>query len=172
MTLKKTDYRENLDDTLERMQSYGLLLTSTAPQEGGQDNVMTIGWGSAGIIWGRPMFLVYVRPSRYTFGYVEATGEFVVNVPTDEMADICLECGRLSGRDVNKFVKLNLTREPARRVRPPLIAECVRHYECIVRHRNDVVDAAIDDQIRADCYAEGDFHRVFFGEIVVAHERT
>ena len=58
---------------------------------------------------------------------------------------------------------------PSRQVRPPIIAECVVHYECRTLHRNDVVPEALVQAVLDDAYAAGDFHRVYFGEIVAAY---
>ena len=170
MALHKVEFTKQLDDTLKRMKTGGLLLTSAGPD--GAPNVMTLGWGNVGIVWGRPVFVVYVRPSRFTFQNIEATGEFTVNVPTEEMAQVCLACGQESGRDVDKFEKHHLTAEPAETVGPPLIAECTRHYECRIVHRNDVSDAALDPEIRADAYPRGDLHRVYYGQILRTAERA
>ena len=54
----------------------------------------------------------------------------------------------------------------------PLIAQCVRHYECKVVHRNDVTDAGITAEIRSGAYANGDLHRLYYGEILRTVERA
>ena len=56
----------------------GVLLTTRAED---QLNTMTIGWGKIGIEWGKPVFIAYVRESRYTFQLLKKSGEFTVNVP-------------------------------------------------------------------------------------------
>jgi flavin reductase (DIM6/NTAB) family NADH-FMN oxidoreductase RutF len=170
MGTREIAYTENLDHTLEVMARHGLLLSSAG--QDGRPNVMTIGWGCPGIIWGKPMFVVLVRPSRFTFGNIEARGEFVVNVPADDMHETCLYCGTESGRDVDKFAERGLTALDAETVGAPLIEQCVRHYECRVVHRNDVVDAALEAEIRAGAYPQGDFHRLFYGEILRTSERA
>ena len=170
MRLRKVDFAHDLKTTLRRMRQHGLLLTSV--DGGGKPNVMAIGWGSPGVIWSRPIFVILVRPSRYTFGNIEATGEFVVNVPTDDMREVCMHCGTVSGRDHNKFQECSLTLSEAKMVRVPLIDQCVMHYECRVRHRNDVVESQLDPEVRSACYARGDFHRIYYGEILRAAVRA
>ena len=54
-------------------------------------------------------------------------------------------------------------------MRPPVIAECVVHYECRTLHRNDLVPETLAQAILDDAYPAGDFHRVYFGEIVAAY---
>ncbi len=170
MKTTEIEFTQNLPDTVQTMRSPGLLLSSVSPE--GKPNAMTIGWGSPGVVWGRPIFIVYVRPSRHTFGNIEATGEFVVNVPSEGMQQSVLYCGQMSGRDVDKFAERGLTPVEAHTVRAPLIAECKRFYECRAVHVNDLVDAAIADDIRQQFYPEGDFHRLYFGQVLRAAERA
>ena len=62
-----------------------------------------------------------------------------------------------------------MTPVPSREVRSPVIKECVIHYECRTLHRNDLVPDALAQAVREEFYPNGDFHRVFFGEIVAAY---
>ena len=80
--VKFTDY---FAQTIQRMREDGLLLVSTGTD--GKANVMTIGWGTIGCIWSRPVFIVLVRPSRYTYSRLEQVSDFTVNVPPPELAD-------------------------------------------------------------------------------------
>jgi hypothetical protein len=43
------------------------------------------------------------------------------------------------------------------------------HYECRTLHRNDLVPSALAQAVREEFYPSGDFHRVYFGEIVAAY---
>lgn len=166
--MKKPDmgFSDYLKETYRVMTKRGVLLVTSSPT--GKPNAMTIGWGSAGIIWGKPVFVVLVRPSRYTFECLERTPEFTVNVPTPDMQKVTAFCGTRSGRDVDKFAHLGLRAIPSEHVAPPIIAQCALHYECRVVYSNDVVPDALVKQIVTGSYAQGDFHRLFFGEIVRA----
>jgi len=126
----KVNYTDYLKETLQAMSNTGLLLTSADKK--GKMNVMTIGWGTVGIIWGMPMFLVLVRPSRFTYGLIEETGEFTVNVPPRRLSEITFFCGSVSGRDHDKFKEKGLTPIAGENVISPIIEECVVHYECKV----------------------------------------
>ncbi|NLW49897.1 MAG: flavin reductase family protein [Candidatus Brocadiaceae bacterium] len=170
MEWTQVEYTHNLGHTLEILRGKGLLLTTVG--ETGRPNTMTIGWGSVGVIWSRPVFTVLVRPSRHTFANLRAHGEFVVSVPDQDMGEVCDFCGTESGRDVDKFERCGLTPVDAATVSVPLIAECVRHYECRVVHRNDVLDAEIADDIRAGAYPQGNLHRLYYGQILRTTERA
>jgi len=151
-------------ETVKRMMEGGLLLTSL--DASGRPNTMAIGWGTVGEIWGKAMFIVLVRPSRYTYGRIEATGDFTVGVPTAEMKDIVNYCGSKSGREVDKFKEKGLTAADATAVKTPIIKECIINYECKVVHKNDVIPENLARDIAEGAYPTGDFHRVYFGEIM------
>jgi len=170
MQLKEIEFTQGLAHTLSVMREHGLLLTSAGAD--GRPNVMTIGWGCPGVIWGRPVFVVLVRPSRFTFGNIQATGEFVVAVPDEGMHDACMFCGTKSGRDTDKFADAGLTAAQAGAVAAPLIEQCVRHYECRMIHRNDLSDAELTAEVRQEFYPSGDLHRLFYGQILRCTERA
>jgi len=164
MSKASVAFSQHIKETYQVMERDGLLLVSQAHP--GKPNAMTIGWGSVGIIWGKPMFTVLVRPSRYTYGCIEKVPEFTVNVPTPALKDAVKFCGSRSGRDVDKFARMGLTAMPSAEISVPIIEECAIHYECRVVHRNDVQPDELARQIVTGCYAQGDFHRLYFGEIL------
>jgi flavin reductase (DIM6/NTAB) family NADH-FMN oxidoreductase RutF len=167
MAKVRVRYTDLFAQTIQRMREDGLLLVSLGADE--KANVMTIGWGTMGSIWSRPVFIVLVRPSRYTYSRLEQVSEFTVNVPPPELAAAVSHCGTVSGRDHDKFQETRLTLVPSRQVRPPIIKECVVHYECRTLHRNDLVPDALVEAVREEFYANDDFHRIYFGEIVAAY---
>ncbi len=131
----------------------------------GEANVMTIGWGLIGPLWGRPFFMVAVRPSRHTFGFIEKTGDFTVNVPRKGMEEIVDYCGSVSGREHDKFKETGLTLEPGRSVDSPIISECGVHYECRVAYKTRVTPNGLPQAILSDSYPSGNYHTLYFGEI-------
>jgi flavin reductase (DIM6/NTAB) family NADH-FMN oxidoreductase RutF len=160
-------YTEYLKETNKMLGHGGLLLASADAQ--GNPNVMTIGWGAIGIIWGKPIFIVLVRPSRYTHSLIEIADDFTVNVPTPELADKVLYVGTHSGRNEDKLKATGLTATPAHEVKSPIIEECAVHYECRVVHKNDVIPDELAEEIISRAYPKGDFHRIYFGEILAVY---
>jgi flavin reductase (DIM6/NTAB) family NADH-FMN oxidoreductase RutF len=149
---------------MQRMCEEGLLLATTGSD--GKPNVMTIGWGLIGSVWARPVFLTLVRPSRYSYSLLEQVGDFTVNVLPPELSAAAAHCGSVSGRKHNKFRESKLTSIPAHEVRSPIIQECLIHYECRTVQRVDMDPNALMQSIKAQFYKAGDFHRLYFGEIV------
>jgi flavin reductase (DIM6/NTAB) family NADH-FMN oxidoreductase RutF len=160
-------YSDYFTQTIQRMREDGLLLVTLGAD--GKPNVMTIGWGTMGSIWSRSVFIVLVRPSRHTYSRLEQTGDFTVNVPPRELSVAVSHCGTVSGRDHDKFQEMHLTPMPSREVRPPIIKECLVHYECRTLHRNDLEPGALVQAVCEEFYTGGDFHRIYFGEIVSAY---
>ncbi len=163
-------YTQYLPQTFDIMKNTGLLLTSSDGR--GKNNIMTIGWGMVGIIWGKPVFTVLVRPSRFSYGLIQNSNDFTVNVPSRELDEVVSFCGSISGREYNKFKKQRLTATAGKKVLSPIVDECLVHYECRIIHRTDVVSVHLASDIPPAHYPEGDYHRIFFGEIVSSYANT
>jgi len=164
MSKEIVPYTAFLFETLAVLVDPGLLLVSQG--EDGVPNAMTIGWGTAGVIWGREVFTVLVRPSRYTFTRLKESDSFTVNVPPPSLRDAVSFCGTRSGRDYDKFAECGMTAEPSRTVSTPGIAECPIVYECEILHTTDVINASLDAEIVSGFYSGGDLHRIYHGEIL------
>jgi len=164
MAKKIADYRDHIGETIKAFNEERVLLVSRGKK--GLPNVMAIGWGTIGILWRRPIFIVMVRPSRYTYKLIEETGEFTVNIATPELKEVVQYCGTVSGRDHNKFKEKQLTAIPSKEVKTPIIKECILHFECRVVYKNDLIPSELEKSIIQTLYPKGDFHRVYFGEIL------
>jgi len=164
MSKEIVPYTTYLNETLTLLADPGLLLVSQGRD--GVPNAMAIGWGTVGIIWGKKIFIVLVRPSRYTFSRLAESDSFTVNLPSPALYDAVDFCGTHSGRDCNKFAQCNMTAQPSPTIATPSIAESPVIYECRIVHTNDVINASLDPQIVADAYPGGDFHRIYYGEIL------
>jgi flavin reductase (DIM6/NTAB) family NADH-FMN oxidoreductase RutF len=153
----------------ESLRHGGALLVSRDAE--GRPNAMTIGWAQLGVIWGRWVMTVLVRPSRYTYGCCMATGDFTVNVPYGAQAEAVALCGTKSGRDLDKFAACGFTAaEPfCEQIASPFIAECGLAYECKVLCWTDLLPENIVGEATRVCYPEGDYHRMFFGEVLATH---
>lgn len=149
-------------ETIARLNDPGALLVVGVDKP----NVMTIGWATLGIIWGMPIFTIFVRPSRFTHHLLEEHSEFTVNIPTREMAAEVMICGTKSGREMDKFAECKFTLEPGEKVEVPHIVQCPIYYECRTVHKNAVQANTLIHKIRSTYYATGDLHDVYYGEIL------
>ena len=161
--MKEISYLEAIQLTTDRLQHGGVFLTV-----GGETpNTMTIGWGGVGCVWNRPVFMAPVRPQRHTYEMLKAAGEFTVSVPTkNPLKQELLFAGTKSGRDCNKFDGHGLTAVPAQQVSAPIIRECGLHFECKTLLTQDMTPDRMDPAIIDYTYKAGDFHTMFFGEIL------
>ncbi|MEE8568018.1 MAG: flavin reductase family protein [Anaerolineales bacterium] len=98
---------------------------------GEQANIITIAW--TGILCSKPPHIgIGVRPKRHSHDLIQKTGEFVVNIPGEELINEVEYCGFVSGREVDKFTTRGLTPIPGSEVQTPIIAECPINIECRV----------------------------------------
>lgn len=98
----------------------------------GKDNIITVAWAGT-VCTNPPMVSISVRPSRYSYEMIKKTGEFVINLTTEELAFATDYCGVRSGRDVDKFKEMKLTKEAAEYVKAPMIKEAPVSIECRVK---------------------------------------
>lgn len=150
----------------------GVLLTTAAD---GKVNTMTIGWGTLGIQWKKPIFIAFVRQSRYTKELLDKNPEFTVNIPYGEYDKSVLGiCGTRSGRDIDKIRELGLTPEASETVSVPGIWQFPLTLECKVIYRQEQDPAAISEENTARYYPKedgqsGDYHTAYYGEVTAAY---
>ena len=78
------------------------------------------------------MTYISVRPERFSYDIIKENMEFVINLTTEELAYATDFAGVRSGKDINKFEKLKLTKEKATKVKCPMIKESPVAIECKV----------------------------------------
>lgn len=108
-----------------------VVMVSAADKEG-RDDIITVAWAGT-VCTNPPMVSISIRPERYSYHMIRETGEFVINLTTEELAFATDYCGVKSGRDVDKFKETGLTREKAEKVKVPMIAEAPVSIECKVK---------------------------------------
>lgn len=98
----------------------------------GNDNIITVAW--AGTVNSDPaMVSISVRKSRYSHELLSKNGEFVINLISRNLCFAMDYCGVKSGRDIDKFKEMNLTKMSAKTVSVPLIEESPVNIECKVK---------------------------------------
>lgn len=108
-----------------------VVLVSVADEQG-KDNIITVAWAGT-VCTNPPMVSISVRPERYSYQMLMDTKEFVINLTTEKLAYATDYCGVKSGRDVDKFKAMRLTRQQASHVGVPMIKESPVSIECRVR---------------------------------------
>lgn len=161
------EYIKHLDKTMKYFHRQGGFLTSK-----NKDivNTMTISWGSIGLEWGKPIFTIMVRKSRYTHDIIENSGEFTVSIPIDSSMKNALSlCGSKSGKDIDKYKLAEIKTKESKKLSTPVIDECGIYYECKVVYKQDINPEFLENDIKDSTYLEGDYHTIYYGEIVEAY---
>lgn len=98
---------------------------------GERPNIITVAW--TGTVCSSPaMVSISVRPERHSYHMIRESGEFVINLTTEELVRAADYSGVRSGRDEDKFEEMRLTPLKASRVAAPLIGESPVNIECRV----------------------------------------
>ena len=127
----------------------------TNPALAGKPNIITVAWAGT-VCTNPPMLSISVRPERYSYHMIEESGEFVVNLTTEQLVRATDFCGVRSGKDIDKFKEMHLTPLPSKEISAPGIAESPVNIECKVREIKplgshtmflaDVVNVTVDDK--------------------------
>ncbi len=137
-----------------------MLITAGIPEN---FNTMTASWGALGVLWGKPVAICFVRPSRHTFGFLHSYEFFTLSFFDESHRAILDFCGTHSGRSVDKIAETGLkpiavggaiTFEQAR-----LALICRRLYAQDIDPRNFLDSSPLIH------YESSDFHRMFVGEV-------
>ncbi|MFX1418326.1 MAG: flavin reductase family protein [Promethearchaeota archaeon] len=118
---------------------------------GEEANLITLAYVGK-MCYNPPIIAVSIQPKRHSYHLIEKHGEFVINYPTIKQLRETDYCGTRSGRDVNKWKKLNLTKEQASIVKVPMIKEFPWNMECKVIKK-----------------IEFGSHVSFFGKVIATH---
>ena len=126
------------------------VLVSVADKDG-NSNLLTIAWTGT-ICSDPPMVSISVRPERYSYHMIEETGEFVINLTTEELAFATDYCGVKSGKNVDKWKDMKLTKIPGEKVNVPMVKESPVNIECRVTEKKELGT-----------------HHMFLAEVVAVH---
>ncbi|TET68333.1 MAG: flavin reductase family protein [Candidatus Zixiibacteriota bacterium] len=117
----------------------------------GRPNIITVAW--VGVACSEPpMISIGIRKTRYSHKIISESGEFVINIASEDQLKAVDFCGVVSGKDLDKFKEAGLTPLKAKRVNVPLIKECPINLECSVRYTLELGS-----------------HDLFIGEILATH---
>lgn len=165
--VKNIHYEDYYDIVLRNISKGAFLTVATENSL----NTMTIGWGSLGYLWGKPIFMVMIRKSRYTYQLIESSNEFTVSLPEEsQLKKELIFCGRNSGRDINKFEKCNLTPVTGQLIKTPVIGEGKLHFECKVVYKQDMTEINLNPEYKRKWYSDEDYHCIYYGEILTAYQ--
>ena len=125
-------------------------------------NTMTASWGFMGILWNKPIAVCFIRPQRFTLGFVENNDYYTLSFFNEEYRKALEFCGSRSGRDTNKAEETGLTPVATQSgnitfSQARLVLECKKVYADTISENNFIVKELISKN-----YPGKYFHRFFF----------
>lgn len=153
------------------MESGPVVLVTT--HDGRRNNIMTLSWTM--VVDFTPAFAFTTGAWNHSYAALRKHRECVIAIPTVDMLDTVVGIGTCSGADTDKFARFGLTPVPGRRVKAPLIAECLANIECkvvdIVRKHNIVVLEGVAAYMNAARKEKRALHAVGDGTFIVDGRR-
>lgn len=111
-----------------RLMNHGPTVIVTS-HHGGRSNIMSAAW-SMPLDFDPPKVAVVIDKSTFTRGLIEASGEFVLNIPSRQLARLTVDVGNESGADVDKFATHGIAVAAGAVVQAPLVEGCLGWLEC------------------------------------------
>ena len=138
-----------------------MLITAS---DGKTVNTMTASWGCLGVLWNKNVCIAFIRPQRYTYGFVENSSHLSFSFFGDEYKDALRFCGSKSGRDVDKFTHTGLSVSFDNNIpiidQARLVLECKKLYADDIKEENFIVSELLGN------YEKKDFHRFYIYDLI------
>ena len=128
-------------------------------------NTMTASWGGLGVLWNKKICFCFIRPSRYTYNFMEKSDFFSLSFFNEEYRDVLQFCGTNSGRDVDKVSMTGITplegfAGTVYFAEAKLVLECKKIYYQDLDHTHFIESDIMEH------YPEENYHRIYIGEII------
>ncbi|MBP7653823.1 flavin reductase [Candidatus Dependentiae bacterium] len=158
-------FNEFSTNTFNLWKNQWLLLTS-GEFEAKNFNMMTVAWGGFGIMWDKPIAIIVVRPSRYTFEFIEKFNTFTLSSFSENFRNKLTVCGTKTGRTTDKIKETGLTPVKSKKICAPSYKESELSIECKKIYFDDFKPMRFISSEIENVYNGSDYHRMYFGEIV------
>lgn len=127
-------------------------------------NAMTASWGGLGVMWGKDVAFVVIRPQRYTKEFVDNSDNFSLSFFDDSYKKTLSYFGTVSGRDEDKIAKSELTLSFDNSV--PFFEEAKTILFCKKLYvQNFDEKCFLDKEIIERWYPQKDYHTLYIAEI-------
>lgn len=136
-----------------------------ATDKSGRTNAMTASWGGMGVLWGKKVAFVFIRPQRYTKRFVDEAEKFTLSFFDDSYKKMLGYMGKVSGKDEDKIAKSGLT--VTDRNGAPVFKEASLTLVCKKMYRDTLKEENFIDKSNIEkWYPQKDYHDVYVAEIV------
>lgn len=144
-----------------------MLITAGKTESHKTFNTMTASWGAIGILWHKPVSFCFVRPTRYTYEFMERNQQYTLSFFEKAFREALNVCGTLSGRDADKVAKAGLT---SFEIQPNAVTfkEARLVLVCHKLYFQDLDPGHFLDLALEMNYPQKDYHRMYIGEVTAA----
>jgi flavin reductase (DIM6/NTAB) family NADH-FMN oxidoreductase RutF len=141
-----------------------MLITAGKAESHKTFNTMTASWGGLGILWNKPVSFCFVRPTRYTYEFMEKNQQYTLSFFDKAFREALNICGTLSGRDTDKVAKAGLT---SFEIKPNAVSfkEARLVLVCQKLYFQDLDPGHFLDPALEKNYPQKDYHRMYIGEV-------
>ena len=166
--MNKTDIKTMNIQPFTKIGSEWTLITAMCD---GKVNTMTASWGGLGVLWGKNVATVYIRPQRYTREFVDGSDTFTLSFFGGAYKKEMGYLGKVSGKDVpDKIEQANLHVELVDG--QPTFAEATQTLVCKKLYRDCIKpENFLSNEEDEKWYPNKDYHIVYIAEIIGAYER-
>ena len=160
-TFKAINPEEISENTFKLIGKDWMLITAS---DGEKVNSMTASWGGFGVLWGKNVVYIVVRPQRYTKEFIDKSNKFSITFFNEEYRPQLAYMGKVSGRDEDKIAKSGLNIIESNGV--PFFKEGKLSAICNVLYKQNIMaENFLDESINEQWYPEKDYHTLYVAEI-------
>jgi len=154
---------EEIEDNVFKLIGAEWMLVTAGNKE--SFNMMTASWGGLGVLWNKNVCFIFIRPTRYTYGFIEKSNTYTLSFFDPKYKHVLNLCGTKSGRYCNKVKETGISPAETKSgsiyfTEARLVIECRKIYYQDLEPAN-----FLDPEIAAN-YPEKDYHRMYAGEII------
>lgn len=127
-------------------------------------NTMTASWGGLGVMWGKDVAYIVVRPQRYTKEFIDNAENFSLTFFDDSFKKQLSYLGSVSGKNEDKISKSNLTIIDSNGI--PYFEEGKMSIICKKLYAQEFKpECFIDTNLDEKWYPNKDYHTLYISEI-------
>ncbi len=168
MSFRKIDIKELNFNPFTKIGNEWMLITAGS---GDSFNTMTASWGQLGVLWNRNVLTCYIRPNRYTFGFIEDNECFTASFFSEQYRKALSFCGAHSGRDCDKLKETGLTAAEFDGCtafnEADLVLVCRKLYSYDLNEKNFLTNDGIPEVF----FSKDPYHKAYISEIIAAYVR-
>lgn len=168
--IKKTPEQIS-ENTFEKIGKQWMLITA---EKDGAINTMTASWGFFGVMWGKNVAAIVVRPQRFTKEFLDAGDRITLSFYNETHRKALGHLGKVSGRDEDKIATVGFARKDFDGA--PAFAEAQQVLVCKKLYAQPMEAASFlgegGEADKQKWYPNEDYHTLYIAEIEAVYEAT